>query len=245
MKILGLIGARGGGERLPGKNKKEFLGKPLIAWTIEVAKESGVFDRIIVLTDDLDIATIAERHGAETPFMEPDELANSISYHDAVRYTLQKLAGDEGYIPEYFILLEPSAMGRTAEHIQQVAQILKSRSDFDSLVGISEVPGHFSYAKQLVVAQNGMVGRVGDNAPLKNLIHRNQEVPKSYFINSAIYAFRRENLFEGDKTIWGESTYGYLMDGSMLADIDTQDEWDAAEFKMKRLFAEREVRKHS
>lgn len=242
MSMLGLIGARGGSKRLPGKNKKDFLGKPLIAWTIEVAKESRVFERLVVFTDDEDIAAIAKQYGAEVPFMEPAKLATSISYHDAVRYTLQKLEDDEGYTPEYFTLLEPSAIGRTARHIKEVWKIFKDRADLDSLVGVSEVPGHFSYAKQLVVAQNGLLGRVGDNMSLKNMIHRNQEVPKSYFINSAIYAFRRKNLFEGSKTIWGESTYGYVMDGSTLADIDTQEEWDIAEFKMKRLLSEQESR---
>lgn len=231
--MLGLIGARGGSERLPGKNIKNFLGKPLIAWTIETAKESGVFERLIVVTDSMEIAAIAQQYGAEIPFMEPAELATNLSYHDALRYALQKLADDEKYVPESFILLEPSAVGRNANHIREVAGLLTTRTDFDSIVGVSEVPGHVSYLKQLTIAPNGILGRVGDNAPLKSLIHRNQEIPKSYFINSAIYGFRRKNLFEGDKSLWGESTYGYIMDGSTLADIDTMDDWMIAEVKMK------------
>jgi CMP-N-acetylneuraminic acid synthetase len=238
--MLGLIGARGGSERLPGKNIKNFFGKPLIVWTIEAAKKSGIFERIIVVTDSTDIAAIAKHSGAEVPFMEPAELATNLSYHDALRYTLQKLADDEKYVPENFILLEPSAVGRTVSHIREVAELLTTRTDFDSIVGISEVPGHFSYSKQLVIASNGIVGRVGDNAPLKNLIHRNQEVPKSYVINSAIYGFRRKNLFEGDKSLWGESTYGYVMDGSKLADIDTIEDWVMAEAKMKHFLAGKE-----
>lgn len=239
MNMLGLIGARGSSERLPRKNIKNFLGKPLIAWTIEAARGSGVFERLIVVTDNTEIAAIAQQYGAEVPFMEPAELATNISYHDALRYTLQKLADDEKYASENFMLLEPSAVGRSVENIREAAEILTTRTDFDSLVGVSEVPGHFSYLKQLVIAPNGIVGRVGDNAPLKDLIHRNQDIPKSYFINSAVYGFRRKNLFEGDKKIWGESTYGYIMDGSTLADIDTMEDWLIAEAKMRHLHAER------
>ncbi len=243
--MLGLIGARGGSERLPGKNIKDFFGKPLIAWTIEAAKESGIFDRLIVITDSAAIAAIAQQYGAEIPFMEPAELATNLSYHDALRYTLQKLADDEKYVPENFILLEPSAVGRSVTHIREVAEILTRRADFDSIVGVSEVPGHVSYLKQLAIAPNGIVGRVGDNAPLKNLIHRNQEVPKSYFINSAIYGFRRKNLFEGDKSLWGESTYGYVMDGSTLADIDTMEDWNMAEVKMRFLLEKKKGETHT
>lgn len=237
MSMLGLIGARGGSKRLPGKNIKDFLGKPLIAWTIEVAKESGVFDRLVVLTDAPEIAAIARRYGAEVPFMEPAELAGDNAYYDALRFGLKKLADEEKYTPESFILLEPSATGRSAHHIREVADIFTGRSDFDSLVGISEVPGHFSYQKQLTINQQGIVGRVGDNAPLKKLIHHNQDIPKSYYINSAIYGFRRKNLFEGDKNLWGGSTYGYIMDGSTLGDTDTAEDWVIAEAKMKRLLA--------
>lgn len=242
--MLGLIAARGGSKRLTGKNIKDFLGKPLIAWTIEVAKESGAFDRLIVVTDDSRIADIARKHGAEVPFMEPAELADDTSYHAALRYALQRLADDEKYVPKDFILLEPSAVGREAIHIQEVAKLLQTRTEFDSIVGVSEVPGHFSYIKQLVIGPNGTVGRVGDNAPLKELIHRNQEVLKSYFINSAIYGFRRRNLFEGDNEIWGNSTFGYVMDGSTLADIDTIEDWIIAEAKMKHRFAERQEQMH-
>ncbi len=231
--MLGIIPARGGSKRLPGKNIKDFFGKPLIAWTIEAAKSSGVFDRLIVLTDDQEISDIAKKYGAEVPFMEPSEFAGDTAYvGDAIRYALQQLES-EGYTSPDFILLEPSSVGREIKHIQEVAKLLEDRRDFDSIIGISEVPAHHSHLKQLNIGENGIVGRVGDGAPLKNLTHRNQDIAKSYYINSAIYGFRRKNLFEGDKKLWGESTYGYVMDDSKLADIDTAADWALAEFKLK------------
>jgi len=234
-KLLGIIPARGGSKRLPGKNVRDFLGKPLVAWTIEIALASGVFDRVIVLTDSEEIATVAQKHGAEVPFMEPAELAGDNSYiAEALRYALQKLADDEGYEPANFIMLEPTAVGREVEHIREVAEILATQEDFDSLAGISEVPGHVSHLKQFNLRDDGLIVRVGDGASPQSLIHHNQDVDKSHFINSAIYGFRRRNLFEGEKKLWGVRTYGYLMDGSTLSDIDTLEEWQMAEIKMNR-----------
>lgn len=231
--MLGVIPARGGSKRIPGKNIKPFLGKPLLAWTIEVARQSKAFERLILLTDNEAIAEMGKSLGAEVPFMEPAELARDTAYiGDALRWMLGRLA-EEGYLPQDFILLEPSCVGRNVTHIRDVAKIMEERTDFDSIIGVSEVPAHFSHLKQLNVDDKGIVGRVGDGAPLKNLTHRNQDVAKSYYINSAIYGFRRKNLFEGDKKLWGESTYGYVMDGNGIVDIDTQDEWDLAEFKIK------------
>ncbi|WP_218661654.1 cytidylyltransferase domain-containing protein, partial [Enterobacter cloacae] len=73
---VAIIPARGGSKRIPRKNIKEFCGKPMIAWSIEAAQKSGVFDRIIVSTDDAEIAEVARQYGAEVPFMRPEELSN-------------------------------------------------------------------------------------------------------------------------------------------------------------------------
>lgn len=233
--MLGIIPARGGSKRVSRKNIRDFLGKPLIAWTIETAQESKAFERLIVLTDDEEIAAVAKEYGAEIPFMEPEEFATDTAYiADALRFAFQKLSDDDAYAPTDFVLLEPSSIGRDVGHIHDTIKMLSSRNDFDSLIGISEVPPHFSHLKQLHVNNEGIVGRVGDGAPMKDLTHRNQNVAKSYYINSAVYGFRRKNLFEDDKKLWGNSTYGYVMDPTYLADIDTEDDWMLAEFKIRR-----------
>ena len=76
---VAIIPARGGSKRIPRKNIKEFCGKPMIAWSIEAAQKSGVFDRIIVSTDDEEIAEVARKYGAEVPFMRPEELSNDFA----------------------------------------------------------------------------------------------------------------------------------------------------------------------
>ena len=233
MQTLGIIPARGCSKRLPGKNIKDFLGKPLIAWTIEAAKKSGAFERLIVVTDENKIAKIAKEYGAEVPELEPKELADDTAYVAGALRWMLGLLETQKYVPPHFILLEPSSIGRDPRQIAEVSTILEERADLDSLLSISEVPGHYSHLKQFNIGPNGIIGRVGDGVGLKNVTHRNQDVQKSYYANSAIYGFRRKNLFTGDKNLWGNSTYGYLMDDSTLADIDTQEEWDIAEFKMK------------
>ncbi len=234
MKLLGVIPARGGSKRLPRKNIRQFLDKPLIAWTIEVAKKSGALERLIVLTDDQKTAGIARQYGAEV-LMEPAELAADSAYiADALRYAVQKLRADFGYDSPAFVLLEPSAVGREPRHIQEAIAIINERRDIDSLLGISETPAHFSFLKQFHIYDKNIIKRVNDGAILKQITHLNQNVPKSHYANSAIYAFRTKNLFTGDKNLWGENTYGYVMDGSALADIDTEEDWQIAEIKMKR-----------
>jgi len=237
MKILGLITARGGSKRVPKKNIKEFCGRPLIGWSIEVGKESGVFDRFILSTDDPEILEISKKYSIDIPFVRPAELAtDTATSFSVVKHALEWLEEKENFKPDWIILLEPSSPGRQVFHLQEVAKII-STLDFnlDSLVGISETPGHFHYQKQMQIIDGGEVVRVGDGEKMKNLVHRNQDLTKTYFINSALYAFKRDNLFEGNSSLWGESTYGYVMDQKYALDIDTPEDWLAAEVKMEDL----------
>jgi|TARA_Y100000310_G_scaffold344034_1_gene454666 CMP-N-acetylneuraminic acid synthetase len=239
MKILGIITARGGSKRVPHKNVKEFLRKPLLAWTIEVGKEAGVFDKFILSTDNKEIAEVGEKYGVEVPFIRPNKLAgDTTGSSEVVKHAIEWLKENENYEADWIIVLEPSSPGRQAKHIKEVAKLIQERDDFDSITGVSEVPGHFSHLKQLNSDDKGVVTRVGDNSILRNLIHRNQDVPKSFFINSAIYAFKTKNLYNGNNGLWGNSTYGYIMDEKYALDIDTPDDWIIAEVKMKKLLKE-------
>jgi CMP-N-acetylneuraminic acid synthetase len=239
-KVLGIITARGGSKRVPRKNVKDFLGKPLLAWSIEVGKKADVFDRFILTTDDKEIAEIGKKFGINVPFMRPVELAlDTSSSYDVIKHAVEWLKDNEHYETEWIILLEPSSPGRQAFHIKEVADLIINGVNTDSIIGISETPGHFSYLKQQQRDENGIIARVGDGEILRNLIHRNQDVPKSYFINSAIYAFKVSNLFDGNNSLWGDSTYGYIMDEKYALDIDTPNDWFVAEIKMKKILEEK------
>ncbi len=235
MNILGLITARGGSKRVPRKNVRDFLGKPLIAWTIETGQEAGVFDHFILSTDDQEIADIGKQYGIQVPFMRPDELAQDTSgSFGVVKHAVEWLRDNKGFKADWIVLLEPPAPGRQPLHIKEVVELAK-QNVADSIVGISVMPGHFSHLKEMKLDEKGIMSRVTDGAIMRNLIHRNQDIPTSYFINSTIYAMKYENLFDGNNSLWGNSTYGYVMDEKYAIDIDTEIEWMIAEVKMKAL----------
>ncbi|MBI1888947.1 MAG: acylneuraminate cytidylyltransferase family protein [Candidatus Spechtbacteria bacterium] len=229
---------------MPRKNIKEFLGKPLLAWTIEVAKESGVLDRIILSTEDREIAEAGKRYGAEVPFMRPMALAqDSTPALPVVQHAIRWLKDNEKYEVDWIIFLEPSSPGRQAFHIQEVIRLLEQNNEADSFVGVSELPGHFSPLKALQRNNRGMVSRYGDGELIRNLTHRNQDLPSLYFINSAIYAFKVSNIFKDPASLWGSKVFGYIMEPRYALDIDTQDDWVVAEAKMRLLLASSRNRK--
>lgn len=236
MKILGLIIARGGSKRIPRKNINNFLGKPLLAWSIKVGQQSKVFDKFILSTDDKEIAKIGKRYGIEIPFLRPKNLAKDTTPAlPVIKQAVEWLKKNENYKPDWVILLEPSSPGRQFFHIQEVVGIIKRQSGkINSIVGISEVPAHFSPFKALKLLKNGNLVR-HDSVKVKDLIHRNQDVPQLYYINGNIYAFKISNLFSKDPSLWGNRVKAYLMDNKYSMDIDTPEEWQIAELKMKSL----------
>ncbi len=238
-KFLGLILARGGSKRIPRKNIKEFLGKPLLAWSIEAAKESGIFEHLILSTDDPEIAEVGRRYGAEIPFMRPEELASDTALaHDVIRHALEWLKDNRNYTPEWVFLFEPTAPAKRPFHLKEVAEILSKNPSFDSLNGISEFPQQYNYTMQVKMDENNLITRAWDNALMKDMPKSSREIPLSYMPNPQIYAFRASNLFKGNGTLWGDSTYGYLMDSKYYIDIDTPNDWQAAEKKMKKILEE-------
>lgn len=236
--FLGLITARGGSKRVPTKNINIFCDKPLLAWSIDVGKEAAVFDRFILSTDDEEIASVGEKYKIEVPFLRPPEFStDTASSFSVVKHAVEWLRENDNFLPDWIILLEPSSPGRQSFHLKEVVKMLSEEFVSDSLVGISEVPGHFHHQKQLNREKNGEVKRVIDKEIVKNLVHRNQDLSKAYYINSAIYAFKTTNLWAKSPSLWGESTYGYVMEEKYALDIDTPEDWFSAEVKMKRLLS--------
>jgi len=139
----------------------------------------------------------------------------------------------KGEVYEDFILLEPTAPGRTEEHVKEVAEMLHDRKDTDSIVGVTEIPSNHGVYKALTIDNNQFVTRATDGAQLRDMKHRTQDILPTYYINSTIYACRRSNFTKG--SLWGNSTLGYIMDSKYSFDIDTPDDWDLAEFKMGKL----------
>lgn len=241
MKILGIITARGGSKRVPGKNIKDFLGKPLIGWSIDVGKEANVFDRFILSSEDENIIKIGKESGIEVPFVRPQEFAEDTSSSlSVIEHALKWLKENEDYIPDWVVLLESSSPGRQVSHIREVvAKIEEVDQIFDSIIGISKIQPHLSPYKALILNDDDITSLEGKG--INSLVKRNQDVKETYYINSAIYAFKANNVLNTKPSLWGDRTYGYLMDEKYALDIDTPEDWAIAEFKMKRILEENNI----
>src|SRR3990167_7512353 len=234
MKILGVITARGGSKGIPGKNIKSFLGKPLIAHTIEMALASGVFDRLILSTDDQKIADVAKGFRCEVPFLRPAELAADNTPHIPVmQHAVSWLREKEGYEPDYVMILQPTSPLRQPFHLKEAIEILK-KEGADSLVSVSLVPKHFHPDWQFIKDDKNRI-KIFTGAPLKNIVTRRQNLSDTFYKNGAIFLFKTRLLFEKEPSIYGNDVLAYQMDEKYSVNIDTPDEWRIAEELVKKI----------
>ena len=219
---------------MPKKNIKNFLGKPLLAWSIEAGRESGVFDRFVLSTEDEEIVNVGKKYGIEVPFARPAEYAQDTSKSfDAVKHAYEWLLGD-GFAADIIILLEPTSPGRQPFHIREVAELMQ-KSDVDSVMGVSALPGHFHPEKVVKILPDKTIVRYASEKLIRESEVRNQDFKEAHFTNSAIYAFRPQNFYKNPPSLWGNKVEGYLMDEKYAFDIDTPYDWEMAELKMRLL----------
>lgn len=140
-RVLALILARGGSKRLPGKNIRPLLGKPLLAWSIDAALACKAFDRVVVSTDSTDIAAVARQYGADVPFMRPPALAEDHSTSaDAALHALDTLRDQHGQEFDVVLLLEPTSPLRARGDLAGVVELLTRRWDeADAVVTVAAV----------------------------------------------------------------------------------------------------------
>jgi len=224
--ILTIIPARGGSKGLPGKNTKALGGKPLIAWTIEHATSCEYIDRIIVSTDNEEIAEISIEHGAEVPFMRPWELAtDKASTIDAIRHVLRWLGESENFRPRYVLLLQPTSPLRSREDIDRARDILVARNA-RSVVSVCETNHHPWWSNTLPENRN-MKAFLRPEILNKS----RQELPVYYRLNGAIYLAESEYLLERNG-FFGPKTFAYVMPNERSVDIDSLLDFQIASFLM-------------
>lgn len=142
-EILAFIPARSGSKGLPGKNIRDLRGKPLLAYSVEVARHAPAITRVIVSTDDEALAAAAREHGAEVPFLRPAELSgDSAVVPSAVRYTLDRLEQEEDYRPEAYVVLFPTHPFRTTTLVDELAR--RCREGFREVVTARPLPSRLS-----------------------------------------------------------------------------------------------------
>ncbi len=236
MKILGVITARGGSKSIPRKNIKELYGKPLIVYTVEAAQKSGVFGRIILSTDDEEIAEVAKRYGVEVPFVRPPELAQDTTPHlPVMQHAVTWLKDQEGYEPDFVAILQPTAPLRQAFHLREAVELLQ-KTGADSVVSMMEIPGHFSPYWAVKVDGDGLGTLLLSGEPIKKRIPRRQSLPKAYTNNGAIYLFRTSLLFDSaEPNFYGDKVAAYIMEDEYNVNIDSPEDWDLAEIAVKKL----------
>lgn len=210
--FLAIIPARGGSKGIPKKNITIINGKPLIQYTIDEAKNSKYLDRLIVSTDDKEIAEVAEKCGAEVPFLRPEELAtDNAKTIDALIHTVTELE-KIGSKYDYVVLLQPTQPLRKSWHIDEAIQKIVETNE-ESLVSISEVKEH-----PILMRTIDEYGKVKNLMKISSTVRR-QDFPSFYKVNGAIYINKiNENFTEN--TSLNDNKLAYLMDREYDLDID-------------------------
>ncbi len=187
MKALGIIPARGGSKGLPRKNVRILGGKPLIAHTIEAARTSRL-DRVVLSTDDEEIAEVGRRFQAEVPFLRPPELAEDNTPSLAVLlHALHFVEENESYFPDAVAFLQPTSPFRNAQHINEALDRLAG-SEATSVIGVTEVRDVHPYFMFEVDESLNLRPFIR----IKNRPLRRQDLPVYYRINGSLYLSRRE-----------------------------------------------------
>jgi YrbI family 3-deoxy-D-manno-octulosonate 8-phosphate phosphatase len=224
-ETLALIPARGGSKGIPRKNIRLFAGYPLIAWSIAAAKQSDLATRVIVSTDDHEIAAVAHQWGAETPFLRPPELAQDKTTDLPVfEHALKWLEDVEGYRPDIVVQLRPTSPIRPRTMVDDAIRILLDHADADCVRGV--VPA----------AQNPfkMWRFNGEGKPLNPLLEvpgipepynaPRQILPSVYWQTGHIDAIRDATIAQ-KKSLTGDVIYPLLIDPRYTVDIDNLSDW--------------------
>lgn len=224
-RFLAIITARSGSKGLKDKNIKKLNGKPMMAYTIEAAKKSGIFDDIIVSTDSEKYSKIAKDYGAQVPFLRPESLASdTASSMDVIEYTILELE-KSGLKYDYFILLQPTSPLRDEKDIFKAIELLFEKSA-NAIVSVCEVD-HSPLLMNTLEESLGM-----DNFIPNNINNRRQDLPKYYRLNGAIYLSGIE-YFLKYKDFYKEKSYAYIMDDKGSIDIDGDVDFLLASVLMK------------
>ncbi len=220
-KVLAIIPARGGSKRLPRKNILPLAGKPLIAWTIEAALDSQIFDEVIVNTDDQEIAGIARDFGVDVPFIRPESLATDTSSSIALTKHTLLWFKERGITYTHVVLLQPTSPLRNGKMIKDAWKVF-CEGDTDSVTSVCEVehPIQWTYA----LSDRDVLTPLFENTD-----ERSQDYEKNYRVNGAIYITATNFLLSQDDFISSENGNAYIMSSKHSVDIDNEIDFKFAE----------------
>lgn len=226
MKRLAIITARGGSKRIPRKNIKPFLGKPILAYSIEAAVACGLFDEVMVSTEDEEIAEIAKQYGAKVPFYRSEKTAGDFATTNDVLLEVIEEYEKRGQFFDVACCIYPTAPFVTAEKIKDAMGQLEA-SDADTLIPVVQ----FSYPPQrAMVIRNGQL----EFKYLEYIDSRSQDLEKEYHDVGQFYCFKVPAYKENKKLMLG-SILPYVVDEMEVQDIDNESDWKIAEIKYQAM----------
>ena len=215
---LGVIPARAGSRSIAKKAVHPVGGRPLIAWTIDAARRAKVLDRVVVTTEDVEIARVSRDCGAEVPFMRPAELArDDVPNMEAAIHTLRWLDEHQSYRPEYLVLLQPTSPLRLPEDIEVPVKMARDE-DLDAVVSVTPARQHPRLMR--FVDEYGVATPYGWEIPE---LPRRQELTPVYAHNGAVFIVKA-SVLRSQRTYEPEGTRAYIMPPERSLDVDSP--WD-------------------
>lgn len=224
---VAIIPARGGSKRIPRKNIRDFCGKPMIAWSIDAAQESGVFDRIIVSTDDEEIADVARRYGAEVPFMRPEELSNDYAGTIPVIRHATEWLSNNGSPADFVCCIYATAPFIRAEDIIRGVHTLRERKgDYAFTVTKYAYP----IQRALKVSPQQHISMFSPD-----MFHvRSQDLEESWHDAGQFY-WGTSSAWMNEKPIFSSDSHSIELPRERVQDIDTPEDWRVAEWLFKAM----------
>jgi N-acylneuraminate cytidylyltransferase/CMP-N,N'-diacetyllegionaminic acid synthase len=223
MRVVAVISARGGSKRLPRKNVLPLAGKPLIAWTIESALRAKNLMRVLVSTDDVEIAEVARQFGAEVPLLRPAELAEDSSTSvDVVLHVLDWLSRNEQPLPSFVLLLQPTSPLRTADDINASLNLQKEKNA-NAVVSVCESGHPISFLKR--------INSSGELLPLSV----DDPAERTFQLNGAIYLVSTA-VFMKERTFTPKGCFAYIMPQERSLDVDTPWDFHVADLVLKEKY---------
>lgn len=222
MKNIAIITARGGSKRIPKKNIKDFMGKPMIAYAIEAAINSGIFDEVMVSTDCNEIAEISKKYGANVPFLRSEKTSGDFSTtYDAIEEVISEYKKfDKNF--ENICCIYPCVPFLKAETLKSAYNKMFEKKA-DAIIPVCKYPVPIEWAMKL---ENGYL--LPNDREAQNI--RSQDIETKYFDAGMFYFCKTSALIEY-KSLVPEKTLGFVIDESQCQDIDTEEDWQMAEMK--------------
>ena len=220
-EVIAIIPARGGSKRIPGKNIRDFHGRPMISYPIEVAKQSGLFDRILISTDSLEVQKIAKGYGAEAPFIRPPELSDDFTPTAPVLLHSIEWLEENGIKADIICCIYPTTPFLKAEDLKIGFDVVKN-GKANAAFSVTTFPAPIFRALQ-----------VTDKGALKmfwpeNEYTRSNDLPQAYH-DAGMFYWLETKSFRQDKKVWAKDAHPVIIPRFRVQDIDNPEDWEVAE----------------